>query len=284
MHDKEYFALPALSKSQVKHWRSDNPLEFWRHCIFNPKHEPVEMSDAMAFGKLAHALLLTPEIVQAEFEVREDLGKTRANKKWIEAQQQTDKTIVSTPEVDKATAMAKAFSQYEIYRELLSGGISEQPYTWNDAEWGPCKSKLDRIKNTSEGIYVIDYKTTGQIDQATRFIDTMRLHYDVGFYNRAIKVKYGKPIAKFVFIFQSTKEGEEHLIKVKAVSGAQLGGCDIATEEAVRQIRTRYALHLKGDATAWLPQPNITEFALSPWIDKEIADSDTKGQPFDIGE
>lgn len=291
MTDAEYFALAALSKSQVKFWRPDNPLEFWRHCNFNPEREQVEMTDAMAFGKLSHAMLLTPKIVNDEFEVVDGLGKSRINKKWIEAQAATSKTIVSTEEVERATAMTKAVLQYDIYRELLSGGMNEQPFIWDDAEWGPCKSRLDLIKNTETGLCVVDYKTTGQIDQVTRHIDFAKLHYDVGFYNRAVKVKYADYLAKheqtsidkFIFIFQSTKEGEEHLIKVKAVSGAQLGGCDIATEEAVRQIRTRYAAWQKGDATAWLPNPQITEFALSPWIDKEIANSDTKGQPFDTG-
>lgn len=283
MLDKEYFALPALSKSQVKKYRADNPLEFWRGCVFNPDCEKVDMTAPMAFGKLAHAMLLTPELVKSEFEVRDDLTKSRDTQKFRAAQAETLKTIVTSEEVERATAMVKAFSQYEVYRELLLGGHSEQPYTWLDSEWGPCKSKLDKLKNTDEGLYVIDYKTTGQIDQVTRYIDNTKLHIDVGFYNRAVKAKYGKSMAKFVFIFQSTKEGEEHLIKVKAVSGAQLGGCDIATEETVRQIRTRYAAFLKGDPTAWLPTPSITEFTLSPWIDKEIAESDTKGQPFDIG-
>lgn len=271
MTDAEYFALKALSKSQVKQWDAGYPKRFWDNCVFNPEYKPMELSNSMAFGKLSHAFVLTPNIVNQDFTINDDLGKSRTTKKWQEAQAKESKTIVTMAEVDHAQRMASALSQYEIIRDLLRGSIAEKPYTWIDPSWGPCKAKLDLIKNTAEGLYIIDYKTSSKVETNLRFIDSGAFQYDIGFYNRAAKAKFGKSLAKFIFIFQSTNEGEEHLIKIKSVSGNQLEACEIATDVAVQAILKRIAMWKEGDKTAWLANIQAEEWELSQWVDREIA-------------
>lgn len=271
MKDEEYFALKALSKSQVKHWDAGYPKAFWDNCVFNPEHGPLELTDSMAFGKLSHAFVLTPDIVKSEFTINDELGKTRNNKKWKEAQANETRTIVRMEEVDHAQRMASALAQYEIIRNLLRDAKAEQPYSWQDESWGPCKAKLDLIKNTEEGLYCIDYKTTGKIDNSLYYIDSNSFQYDVGFYNRLAKIKYGKGLEKFIFIFQSTGEGEEHKIRIKSISGNQLEACEIATDIAVQAILKRLQRWKEGDPAAWLSNLQAEEWELSRYFDEKIS-------------
>lgn len=277
MNNKDYFELKALSKSQLRKWRPDNPLEFWNNCILNPEKKPDELhTDASDFGKLSHCLLFEPEKVKTEFEVRDDLGLSRKNKKWQAAQAEIEGTIITSGELAKTTKMIDAISHYELYRKLLEGIQPERPYQWHDEEWEvACKCKVDAIKNTKEGIYIIDYKTTSQLDSLLWSIDKGKFQYDIGFYNRMVKIKYDVSCKKFIFIFQSTKEDEEHLIKVMSVEGADLESCEYAVDITVRQIMERYKRWQNGDKTAWLPKPEIIKWdRFSNSFDKELADFD----------
>jgi hypothetical protein len=273
--ENNYFDIPALSKSQLKQYRSDNPTAFWLSSVLNPNYKPITITDQMAFGQLVHLMVLEPARFGEEYIINDGLGLMRRNKKWQEAQFAEQKTIITTEELSRATNMAKALSSFEIIRKLLDGIIAEHTYTWDDKEWLlPCKSRLDAIRNTEkDGLYVIDYKTTGNMDSVERYIDKGGYHFDAGFYSRAIQNKYGKPPSKFFFILQSTGEGEENWIKVKCVEGAMLDGCQVAVHHAGMEVSRRYKLWQNQDASAWLPNIKVEEWVVSPWLDKEIAEN-----------
>jgi hypothetical protein len=302
MSDDKYFSIPALSKSQIKNWDPYNPMAFWLQSAFNPMKAPEEFGDYLVTGKLYHMLLLQPELVEANFEVNYELGKSRINKKWQAAQAAIKKLLISSEELATAKKMMVAFSRHEILRKLVSGGVIEKPFSWHDKEWDiPCKMRLDYLKNTTEGIYVIDYKTTSVMDTVTRSIDKNGFHLDVGFYSRGIKAKYGQELKKFIFIFQSTKEDEENNIRVKVVEGQQLIACEIATEQVVKQVVPRIkawqaaskivlaevdpvlaAKEKEAKEAAmlkcWLPNFEAEIWEVSPWFDKELAEDITKGE------
>ena len=95
MTNEEYFSSPALSKSQIKDWDSRNPARFWKSCTFNPFRKETVLNDAMAQGQLNHAYLFERDKVLDMFEIHDGLGKLRSNKKWMDAQAQTKKTIIA---------------------------------------------------------------------------------------------------------------------------------------------------------------------------------------------
>lgn len=303
LSDEKYFSIPALSKSQIKNWDPHNPMAFWLQSAFNPNKADEEFGDYLVRGKLYHMMLLQPELVDANFEVNDEGGKLRINKKWQLLQAATKKLIVTSEELDRAKKMMLAFSRHEILRKLVSGGVIEKPFTWQDEEWGiPCKMRLDYLKNTTEGIYVIDYKTMSKdMDMNTRSIDKSGCQYDAGFYSRGIKAKYGKPINKFIFIYQNAKEDEENMIRVKVVEGAQLEACEIATAQAVKQIAPRIKAWQEANAVVcaevdpvkhaeevakredaklrcWLPEIEAETWEVSSWFDRDIAEAIDKGE------
>lgn len=303
MDDDQYFKIPALSKSQIKNWNPYNPMAFWLQSAFNPKKAPEQFGDYLVLGKLNHMLLFQPELMPQHFEINDELGKSRINKKWQIAQNASSKLLISTEELDQTKKMMVALSRHEIIRKLVSGGVVEKPFTWKDEAWGiPCKMRLDYLKNTTEGIYVIDYKTMSKdMDMNTRFIDKAGFQYDIGFYSRGIKARYGKPLVKFIFIIQSMNEGEEDMIRIKVVEGPQLEACEIATEQEVKQIIPRLKAWEAANAIvcaevepekakaeqeakeaamlkAWLPEIEAEAWEVSPWFDREIAESIDKGE------
>lgn len=275
--DKEYFSLPALSKSGLKYWDIFNPMAFWAKCPFNPDSKKEPISDALIRGTLFHSILLEPNTIQKKYIVCDAYGKSRINKKWIEAQEKEDKIIITTEELAQAEKMITAISRHQILRDLLSGGKSEEYFLWYDKIWDiPCKMKTDYIKNTEEGLYIIDYKTTSY--EVPLYIDKNKFEYDVGFYTRGAKEKYKREVSKFIFIFQSSKENDENNIRIKVVEGANLEACQIATDVAVKQIVPRIKGWQKAENNDdklkfWLPdiQPEIWD--ISAYFDKKIADT-----------
>lgn len=298
--EEKYFALAALSKSQMKNWNPFNPMGFFVQSAFNPNKAAEEFGDYLVNGKLLHMMLFQPELAEGSFEINDELGKSRINKKWQLAQAASKKLYISSEEMEAAKKMMLAISYQQELRDLISGGAVEKPFTWQDEAWGiPCKMRLDYFKNSEEGLYVIDYKTTSK--DIPLYIDKNTFQYDIGFYARGIKARYGQPMKKFIFIFQSTKENEEHLIRIKVVEGAQLEACEIATDLAVRSVVPRLKAWQAANAIVcaevdpekakaekeakeaamlrcWLPTITPEEWTVSPWFDKEIAENVHKGE------
>lgn len=276
----DYFSIPALSKSQLKDWDIRNPKRFWNKCTFNPFRKETELNEAMAQGQLIHAYLFESSKVKDMFDVRDDLGLKRSNKKWAEAQGATKKTIITTEENNHAVRMVEALLKHGQVRDLLLHAKAEAPYMWQDEEWGiDCKMKTDAETNSEEGIYCIDLKTTGK--DFPEYIDNGNYQYEIGMYSRGLKHKYGKALKKFIYIFQSTKEDDEDNIRIKVVEGAQLEACEIDTDRTVKELipfikatqeLTKGGANKEQIENIWLPSLTAESFEVSPWYDRKLAE------------
>lgn len=254
--DKEYFAYPAISKSQLHAWTRDNPMAFWRGCLLNPKHEPTEENNAIANGKLRHTLLLEPHKVESEFLIIED-GKglssrnTQAFKKHIADNPSV--TVVKQSEYDLAKLQIETLKSYKPVQDLLAGASVEQAFFWTDKATGlPLKAKLDIIKRLKEGLLAVEYKTTGkEFSQIERGLDVPGWHWDAGMQAKAVKAKYGEYPFQMVFIVQSQTEGEEHRIRLFYVDQADLLTCVQYVDNALSEIKERYEQWGLGNPDAW---------------------------------
>lgn len=266
MSDDEYFALKAISASQIKQY-DKGAYWFWKSSPFNPDKEPEKASDALAFGKLCHCMLLEPDEVKNRFEVV-DFGKTRTNKKYAEAvEAYPGKEIVNQDEMDQATKMIREIGQHPLASRIIAGATAEMPYTWTDKETGlPCKCKIDAIKRTKNGIVVIDYKTSSDIQSVLNWPQKLQYPLQAEFYSRAVKEKYGEDPCEFIFIIQSNKEGEEDVIAVANVEyDTGLVAKDIVKSH-MNSIATRLKLWNESqDKSIWAAYPNRVEMRYSNW-------------------
>lgn len=265
--DEEYFAIKALSASQIKQF-DRGAYWFWKSSPFNPDKEPEKDTDALVFGKLCHCMLLEPEKVREEYEVV-DFGASRTNKKYEAAKQEhPGKIIVSPRELDHATKMILNIKEHRLASLILDGATAEMPFVWQDKETGMMmKCKLDAVKRTKNGIVVIDYKTSGDIESILNWPQKLQYPLQAEVYSRAVEEKYGERPVEFVFIIQSNKEGEEDIICVANVEYETQNVAKSIVDSHINEIKTRLAQWDEThDKTIWAAYPNRMEMRYSNWF------------------
>jgi hypothetical protein len=252
--DEAYFALPAISKSQLKHWDDNHPMAFWRQCMLNPERKADEVSDALVMGKLRHTMLLEPHKIENDFVVIEggrgfSSRSTEAFKKEIATHAQ--KNPITKDELETATLQIKTLLEYQKTRDILKDLLIEKPFTWTETGI-LCKSKLDGIKNLKNNkLMVFEYKTTGTMDAVARSIDGKDWQYDVGMAALACQAKYGKYPDIFSFLVQSQKEGAEHNIRNFVVEKDEIENYARYVSVIIAKVAKRYKEYLDGKKSAW---------------------------------
>lgn len=242
-NDDAYFAYKALSASQIKTF-DKSKYEFWMHSPFNPEKAPEKESDALIFGKLAHCLLLEQEEFAKRFVVMDWGTKTRGVKYEGAKKMNPGKIIVSPEEYDKAMKMLANVRNHPLAREIINGAMCEVPFTWNDELTGlPCKCKMDALKNTRSGLVIIDYKTSSDIPGLLRWAERLQYPLQDAFYCEGAKAKYGEEPVEFVFIIQSSKEGEEDVVAVVNV--------DYESRVAAKDILQARKIEIKSCLDRW---------------------------------
>lgn len=264
--DAEYFKIKAISASQLKQF-DRGAYWFWKSSPFNPDKPEEDDTDALIFGKLCHCMLLEPDKVMEEY-ATVDFGASRRNKKYDQAKSENPgKIIVSPAEVEHAKKMIIGIKEHKLASLILNGATAEMPFVWTDPETGlTCKAKLDAVKRTKNGLVVIDYKTSSDIDGILNWPQKLQYPIQSEFYSRAVESKYGERPCEFVFIIQSNKPGEEDVVAVANV--------EYETAQIAKDITTSHMLRLKEmlsawdetkDKNIWAAYPNRVEMRYSNW-------------------
>lgn len=277
--DKEYFDYKGLSKSQIKRWNDGNPMEFWKNCVFNPNRIDEGVTDALINGRLAHTLLLEPNKFADEYKVIPDQRgfssrKTQAFQKAIE-ENTTGKDLILQSEFDSWITRIQTLVSYDLIKSILKGIQIEKPIIWEE-DGLVLKAKLDAVKNTPQGIVLIEYKTTSTIEKNIRGIDMGGYVFDVGMQAKAIKAIYGQLPVKMIFIIQSSKPEEEHYIDVRAVEKQDIETCMVFTNLTIEKIKARMKKGLTDDSFRTdlkeRPFDGYQETAFSLAFDKKMAE------------
>ena len=265
--DAEYFGVKALSASQIKQF-DHGAYWFWKSSPYNPDKESDKETDALVFGKLCHCLLLEPTHFKNEYQVV-DFGATRKNKKYEAAKEENPgKIIINQDELDRAMAMIQKIKEHKLASVILDGATAEMPFMWTDKESGmPCKAKLDAIKRTKNGIVVIDYKTSSDIEGLLNWPQKLQYPLQAEFYSRAVEAKYGEKPCEFVFIIQSNKPGEEDIVCVANVEYETQQVAKDIVDSHIQLIKEKLAQWDEtNDKTIWAAYPNRMEMRYSNWF------------------
>lgn len=265
--DEEYFKIKAISASQIKQY-DKGAYYFWKNSPFNPDKKEEEESNALVFGKLSHCMLLEPQLVEKEYKIY-DFGKLRSNKKYLDAKEQyPGKIIVNQEEYDHASRMISEIRQHKLASTILNGATAEMPFIWKDKKTGLlCKAKLDAIKRTKQGLVVIDYKTSSDIEGVLNWPQKLQYPLQSEFYSRAVEEKYGEKPIEFVFVIQSNKEGEEDIVAVANV--------EYETQMVAQSIVDHHMMEIKEKLERWeethdkqifAAYPNRCEMRYSNWF------------------
>lgn len=242
LSDKDYFAYKGLSKSQIKKWNDQNPMVFWQNCVFNDHRVDEGVTDALVNGRLAHTLLFEPQKFMEEYLIIPDQKgfssrKTKSFQDKIR-NEKSGKDLVLQSEYESWVKRIEVLKSYELVNAILKDAQIEKPLIWEENGL-VLKAKLDAVKNTKQGIVLIEYKTTATIEKNIHGIDVGGYVFDVGMQCKAIEAIYGKTPIKMIFIMQSSKPNEEHWIDIRSVEKEDIITCKIYTDMIIAKIKAR---------------------------------------------
>lgn len=202
MSEKEYHADKSrMSKHMLERFAA-NP---WKYFTMMDNQDKVEETEtpSMLFGRVAHAITLTPERFAYEYAVQPNTIKRRVGKAWDEFREANlDKTIVTQDTLDKASAIASAVrANHEADTLLGFCNMREVTVHWEHPSYRGVllKSRLDAMSN--EGRTIVDLKTCcdASADAFIKEADTFGYDMQAAMYIDAAAVA-GKDPKEFVFI------------------------------------------------------------------------------------
>lgn len=157
---EEYFSIPALNSSALKHMRK-SPAHF-KAAIELPRPEPSSIQQRTfdkgkafdlyvlegGYDTLRQAVAVEPNISRQKKEYQE----------WKAAAQAQKKLVLTETELQNAIAMAKKANEKKTFRKCFEAGVPHRVVVWQCPETGLwCKAEIDWI--TDKGV-VVDLKST----------------------------------------------------------------------------------------------------------------------------
>jgi len=234
--DKDYFDIPALSKTLIKRWVEGDPHAFWQECPLNPnRKDDVITSDALVFGQLVHCLLLEPDSFKDNYEiVKEFVGDKSKSKKrgspnnlaksFVQAQAKCDKYLILESELVQAQKVITESKKHSAIKSIMKDIEREKPLFWEDKVYNmPFKAKLDgikriRLENGKTGYIGIELKVINSADLLNSYtLDRKGYDIDLAMYDRAIYHKYGEHLHSFYIIMLCSTKEKEHLYRTISV-------------------------------------------------------------------
>ena len=198
MTEKEYRAHPAISRSELfKISESPEKFKYYRE-------HPEELTPALVFGQLFHAMALTPGAVGEQFAIVPDIDRrTKAGREEY-AQFVADnegKTLVTYDMAKQAQEMCDALYQNEFAKKLLDGE-REKEFFWHDDLTGEeCKCRVDCLTQIGDKCIIVDLKSADSAETEAFMRAAIKHGYDFqsGMYTEGVKANVKKECT-FVFI------------------------------------------------------------------------------------
>ena len=227
-------AIPSISKSGLD-LINQSPAVFKQQAIDGLRPPPGR---ALIIGSAFHAMVLEPELFEAEYAVSPRVDRrTKVGKQmWAEfIEAHPGKTHLTEQEARGLQRMQDAVMSHDLASTILNlDGEAEKPIYWRDPKLDVlCKCKPDWL--TSDGI-VVDVKTTGvPIDQWWKSAIKFRYHVQDAWYSRGVEQMLGIENPRFLFIVVEKGDyGPNHVGVFELASepreeGARLADANLAT-------------------------------------------------------
>jgi hypothetical protein len=211
----------------------ERPLEYWMGSPFNPNAEPDEPTDAMIFGRAAHALLLGDEAFSDSFVMRPEMlddkawsGQRTVCKEWLAKQ---TKDVITKEQLERIEQMAEAIRRHPFAAGMLSGRVERTMCIKAGSIW--IKARPDCIPS-DDGIFA-DLKTAANVsdDGINRSIGDAGYHVQAALI-RMIATSLGMPFTDFGFIF--VEKSAPFDVRVKLMKPHDLDRGQLLVEQACR--------------------------------------------------
>lgn len=199
-----YHAGDGVSKSQLDLINKSPSLYQWsRHAP-----EDQEKKSSLNIGDAFHAMILEPERFSKEYAIGPENAprNTKAGKEaWAEFEEKVNgRTILTADEGRKVKLIYSSIMAHPNAKFLLEqDGDVESSIYWKECTTGVlCRCRPDKLV-THQG-WIVDLKTTADMDRFTRAFYDYRYHVQDAFYSDGYESYFGEPPAGFLFIVVST--------------------------------------------------------------------------------
>lgn len=203
-------------------------LDKYRQEYLEGKKTPYSERTLSTFaeGSYTHSRLLEPHLTSAEFALFPGWRKQGAEYETFKAEN-SNKTILSAPQVERCNNMIAAYSKKRLQIDLLQNGFSEQTLC-GVLQDVPVKCRFDFIN--PEAGYIVDVKTTSYASDHESFKQTIKdFSYDLSaaLYTQMAQEYYGKPFRfYFLVLSKSTFTCDIYLVSEQS---QQKGAREVAT-------------------------------------------------------
>lgn len=263
MTESEYRKHGGISRTEL--WKiKDSPEKFkWF------QEHPEEPTPALAFGAMAHKLILEPKTFFDEFAVAPDVdrrtkdGRDSYNRFLAELD---GKTVISQQDFNIAVCMRNKATESEFLLKLLSGE-REKPFFWVDQLTNEeCKVRVDCVSQIGKNLVIIDYKTTTDASTDGFMRHAINLGYDfqAGMYCAGVEAVTGK---KPLFVFIAQEKTEPYSVNIMQADEAFINrGYDIFRE----LIGTYHDCKITGNWYGYLGKYDVINNLCLPAWAKEV--------------
>ncbi|WP_262927379.1 PD-(D/E)XK nuclease-like domain-containing protein [Phytohalomonas tamaricis] len=201
--NERYHASSAVSKSQLDLLHKSPALLQWsRHA---PEDE--EKKTALNIGDACHALILEPERFGLEYAIGPDAPKnTKAGKDAWAAFEETldDRTALTFAEGKKVNLIRESVMAHPLARQLIEAeGDVEASIYWREVSTGQ-DARCRPDKTLSKYGWIVDLKTTADIQKFSKSVYEYRYHVQDAFYSDGYTEHFGEQPRGFLFIAFST--------------------------------------------------------------------------------
>lgn len=203
LSNEAYHKGPGVSKSQLDLIHKSPALLQW--CKAAPEDE--EKKASLNLGDAVHAILLEPQRFADEYAIAPECDRrTKAGKEqWEEFEALADsKVILSADEGRKIQLIRESVMAHPHAKWLMEAeGDAEASIYWHERTTGQL-ARCRPDKTIPSLGWIVDVKTTGDIEKFARSVYEYRYHVQDSFYSDSYEAQFGEQPAGFVFLAIST--------------------------------------------------------------------------------
>ena len=153
--NEKYHSDDAISASMQKTMVKHGPKAYW-NSFLNPDRPEHKPTSAMLLGTLTHCAVLEPDELTKRF-VAVSSRTTKKGKEEAKEAEEKGMTAVTEADMENAIKMRDAVFSEPHAKNLLSFGIAEKSYWWDDKASGlTCKCRPDWLNKDT----IVDLKTS----------------------------------------------------------------------------------------------------------------------------
>ena len=204
IENEQYHRGPGVSKSQLDLIEKSPALFQWAKAA----PEDGEKKSALNVGDATHAFLLEPHRYAAEYAVGPENAPRNTNagkEKWAEFEAGLTGQTILTPDEGRKIALIRESAMAHPHAKWLleAEGDVEASIYWKDQREGVlCRCRPD--KTIPSMGWVVDVKTTADINKFERSVYDYRYHVQDSYYSDGYAEHFGEELQGFVFLVVST--------------------------------------------------------------------------------